>query len=213
MAQGQLPLPEGGGRKVEQHVDAMGQQRTDRIGPRQPVPLQLLLHPEVFADGEPEPPAPAPPLQLQHRRLIAGAEIAPLIEDVVAGQQLLAGDDPPAAALHQRQGVVEVGLVGADQRLGNAHQQGEIRRQGCREAIEGDVLPFDQGRPQQQIPRRIAPQRQLRGEHQIGPALGRLMADRQDAAGVAVEVAHQGIELGQGEAHRGGGGAQGAGRP
>ena len=62
----------------------------DGVIPEQPLLVQLFLHPQVFAEGDAEAPDPAATLQLQQAGLVRGAEVAPLIEHVVAGQQALA---------------------------------------------------------------------------------------------------------------------------
>ena len=212
MAQGRLGLAKGRCREVQQQIDPVRKHGGDGIGTGQAVALQFLLDPEVFADGESQAPAPAVALQLQHGGLMGRPEVALLVEDVVGGQQPFAGHDPPLARRDPGGGVGEVGLLGLGDRLGHAHQQAQLGM-GCRQIacqlVEDLLLLGEQGRPQQQIPGRVAPQRELWGEHQIGARGGGDLAGRQHLGAVAGQVAHQGIELGQGDTHqRGGEGAR-----
>ena len=79
-------MPEGRGREVEQQIWLQSLQIRHRVAAEQPLFMQLLFHPQVFAEGEAEPPTAAAALQLQQTGLIGGAEVTPLIKDVVAGQ-------------------------------------------------------------------------------------------------------------------------------
>ena len=71
--------------------------------------MEIVLHPEVLANGQPQAPGAAAPLKLEHGRLLAGPEIAALIKDVVTGQQAFAAHHPPAGWFDQGDGVVEAG--------------------------------------------------------------------------------------------------------
>lgn len=94
-------------------------------------------------------------------------------------------------------------LAPAGHRLGHPDQQGQSVWAGRRQGRQDPLLALDQGGPQQQVPGRVAPQRQLGGEQQVGAAGAGPLGGRQDPVAVALQVAHQGIELGQGEAHQG----------
>ena len=60
-----------------------------------------------------------------------------------------------------------------------------------------DVLLFaEQGRPQQQIPGRVTPEGELRGDHQIRMGGRRFLAGRQNSGAIASQISHQGIDLG-----------------
>ena len=174
----------------------------DRIGARQAMALQLLLHPEVLADREAQPPGAAVAAQLQHRRRLGGAEVAALIEHVVAGQQPLAAHHPPAAGLHQGHGVVKSWPLGTGDPIGHPHQHANPRRHRRRQALQGPALGLEQGGTQQQVAGGVAPKRELRGEHQPGPDLGGPAAGVQDPLAISHQIPHQGIELGEGQAHQ-----------
>ena len=74
--------------------------------------------------------------------------------------------------------------------------------------IQDVVLGAEQGRPQQQIPGRIAPEGKLRGNHQIRMGGSCFLAGRQNSGSIASQISHQGIDLGQGDAHQQGGSAR-----
>ena len=211
MAQGRLGLAKRGGREIEQHIDLVRLQRGYGIGTSQAVALQFLLNPEVFADGETQRPAATSLLELQNGGLVCRLEIAPFVKDVVGGQQLFAGDDAPLATCNQGDGVEQIGFLGCRNRFGHAHQQGQVGvggRQLGGELIQDVVLGAEQGRSQQQIPGRITPEGKLRGDHQIRVASCRFLASRQNSGSIASQISHQGIDLGQGDAHQQGGSAR-----
>ena len=211
-AQGELAAAIGGGGEVEQQIHPQLRQLTDRIDTRHAQLLQVLLDPQVLADAQPQPPGAAalPLAPLQPRRPLAGQEIAALIEDVVAGQQPLAGHHLPAAttaiattAAHQRHGIPKTWGATAGHRIGHTHQRRQAGRQTIGQGLQLNSLARHQGRAQQQIAGWVAPQRQLRRQQQLGPVLGRQPAGREDPRGIALQIADQGIELGEGEAHPG----------
>ena len=85
--------------------------------------MELLLHPEVLANGQAQAPAAPPPLELQQAGLFGRAEVTPFIEDVVAGEQTFAGHDPPDALLHQGHAVEQIGLLAIADRLTHPQQE------------------------------------------------------------------------------------------
>ena len=98
---------------------------------------------------------------------------------------------------------MEIRLTPALGRLDHPHQQRQTARTGRRQILEHLALALDQGRSQQQVPRGVAPQGKLGGEHQVGTAGPGPFRGRQDPPAVALQVAHQGIQLGQGKTHQG----------
>ena len=164
--------------------------------------MQLLFHPQVFAEGEAEPPRAAVALQLQQTGLIGRAEVPPLIKHVVAGQQTLARHHTPLAALHERGAVEQIGLLAVAHRFADAQHQGDPIRQFSRQLIEHLLLALAQGWPQQQVARWVAPERQLRCHHQAGGLGARTPAGVEQQLAVACQVAHHGIDLGEGKTHQ-----------
>ena len=121
--------------------------------------MEVVLHPEVFANGQPQAPGAAAPLKLEHGRLLAGPEIAALIKDVVTGQQAFAAHHPPAGWFDQGDGVVEAGPTRLEGGFGDSHQKTEASGHCRCQPLQHQRLLFDQGRLQQQVPGRVAPER------------------------------------------------------
>ena len=92
--------------------------------------------------------------------------------------------------------VVEVAVeVGeADERGKPARVAGELA-QGLRRGT-------DEARPQQQVLRRVAGDRQLGEEDEVSPGGARLVQALEDLFAVAVEIADGRVDLGESESHR-----------
>ena len=174
----------------------------NRVSPEQPLLVQIVLHPQVFADGDTEAPKAAITFQLQQAGLVGRAEVAPFIEHVVAGQQALAGHNPPAAVLHESSGVEQIGGLPILRGLAHPQQQGQPLGEFGGKPVQRDLLLLAQGRAQQQIARWIAPQRQLRRHHQINAGRRGAAAGLQQLLAIAGQVAHQRVDLGEGETHQ-----------
>ena len=187
------------GRQIDQQIGFCLHQGGDRVRSRQPLPLQRILHPEVFADGEPQPLTSR---QGQQAGAVAGAEIAPLIKHVVTGQQLFAGHPPPTPLVHQGDAVVQArgAIVVAGE--GHPHQQGAQSIELLDQPIEHRALQGQPRRLQQQVPGGIAPEGELRRQQQRCSFGAGATGGRQDSFGVAPQVAHHRIQLGQGQAHQ-----------
>ena len=72
------------------------------------------------------------------------------------------------------------------------------------ELIELAVLLLLQGRLQQQIPGRVTPEGQFRGQSQFGSGLGGLQALLLQALPIALQITDQRVGLDQCDPHRGG---------
>ena len=59
----------------------------------------------------------------------------------------------------------------------------------------------DEARSQQQVLRRVAGHRELGKERELGAGAARLLEPREDGGAVAVEVADDGVDLGEREPH------------
>ena len=77
-------------------------------------------------------------------------------------------------------------------------------RQGVTELIELAVLLLPQGRLQQQIPGRIAPEGEFRGQREFGSGFGSLQALLLQALPIALQITDQRVGLDQCDPHRGG---------
>ena len=135
-------------------------QAPHRIRSHQSAIVQFVLHPEVFADGEANPPVPSPLAQRDVCTSLAGAEVARFIEHVVAGQQLFAGCHTPSSGLHQCEGIEQRWMEGIVCGIREAHQQGHGRTtagQALAERFKGFRLLLKVSRAEQEISRWIAP--------------------------------------------------------
>ena len=129
----------------------------------------------------------------------AGGEPPLLVEHAVVGEQALvvATEHLPAGAEGGRvdQATLSVDVHVADHRRAPTTFGGNPGEYG---AVVGH-----EGRPRQEVLGRIAGHRQL-GEHgQVGPGPLGLGQGDLDPVGVAVEVAHHGVDLARGDAHSG----------
>ena len=138
----------------------MVDQAAHRIRSHQSAIVQFVLHPEVFADGEANPPVPSPLVQRDVCRSLTGAEVARLIEDVVTGQQLFAGCHTPSSGFHQCEGIEQRWMQGILRGIREAHQQGHGRTtagQAPAERFKGFRLLLKVSRAEQEISRWIPP--------------------------------------------------------
>ncbi len=147
--------------------------------------------PDVLADGQSDGLL----ADLEHRAAIARLEVALLVEDAVVGEEDLAIDRMHDAVGEHGGGVVDVGraLGKADDGndpVGLRCELVQRRAGGCQEALA-----------QQQILGRVAGQRQLGKQHDIGAGLQRLLAPGANQRSVAGDVADGGVHLAEGQAH------------
>ena len=132
---------------------------------------------------------------LEQEELVAGREVAHLVEDAVVRQEPLPHERLDLAVRAHRARVVEVALEirRADERDDAARRRGYLRQRLLRRA--------DEPGPQQQILRRIARHRQLREDDEVGAGALRLLEPLEDQRAVAVEVADGRVRLDECEAH------------
>ena len=128
--------------------------------------------------------------------VVAGREVAVLVEDAVVRQEALAVDAADLAAGEDVAGVVEIGVE-----VGRADERDDPLRLG------GDLLDrrragrADERRAQQQVLRRVAGDRELREEDEVGAGVPRRGEPVEDAGPVAVEIADDAVDLGERESH------------
>ena len=152
--------------------------------------------PHVLADADADL-HPTDDVELERVGLVAGREVAGLVEHGVVRQQALAvrAEDPSAGA--HRGGVEEVAI-----RLHEADHRGAVAGDGG-ELGERDLVVGDEARLEDEILRRVAGRRQLRegdevAARRLGPLVG---VDEQRQ--VAVDVADHRVQLGQRDAQHG----------
>ena len=166
------------------------QQRRARLGL---VGRRRARHPHVLADRQPD----ARVAELDHRRPGTGLEVALLVGHAVVPEPHLAVVRAHRAVGDDRDRVEHVlGALGvADDRDDPLHGLRDPRQRLLRRAQE--VLL------EQQVLRRVAGQHQLREHDQLGALVASALDVLGDLGGVALEVAHARVELGEREAQRG----------
>src|SRR3954469_21140158 len=150
--------------------------------------------PDVLADRQADRHA----VQLDQRGLRARLEVARLVEDAVVGQEHLAVDRLDAALGEYRTRVVYVLTA-----LGEADEGHQVAVLGlARELLERGARAVHEVRLQEEVLGRVAGQGQL-GEHDELRALVARAADPLlDLPGVALDVAHGGVDLGERDPQR-----------
>ena len=208
-----LPLPALAlvirrGRKIEDYLRAALQDGPFRRTARQP---------DVLADRD----AQALAVEFDDDRLVSGREVAPLVEDGVVGQVVLAvhGRYPPVG--QHRRAVVQRGARGLD---GGRHgpRALEARRAGHgRHVVRHSDAGHDAGHPgchltecrrcvphearlEQEILRRVAGDGQLGEQDDVGLPLPRLADSCLKNRDVAGEIADDQIQLAESDAERAG---------
>ena len=147
--------------------------------------------PDVLADGRPDKRVPA----AEQHETTPGLEVAVLVEDAVVGQELLAVDRLHLAVDADGAGVEEVAVE-----MRRADERCDARR-GRRDLVERPRGGLEEPRSKEQVLGRVAGDGQLGEEDEVGATRPGLLEPAEDAAAVAVEVADNGVDLGEGEAH------------
>ena len=160
---------------------------SDAGGPARQMSSQTVSPTRVLAD-------------LDDRPATAGAEVALLVEDAVVGQVVLAVDLAHGAVGEHRGGVVDGAVLGGGS--GNP-TTATMPRVVARELGERAPRVAQEVLAQQQVLGRVAGQRQLGEQHQLGAGGARRVDPGADALRVAGDVADGGVHLAEGQAHGG----------
>ncbi len=130
-------------------------------------------------------------------RSLAGDEPPLLVEHPVIGQQALVVATEHATFGTQGRGVdqhaVGIGVDEAD--------HGGARAGGGGDASQHRLVVGDEGRPAEQVLGRVSGDGQLREDRQVRPGTLRLLERGADAPGIALEIAHDGVDLAGGHPH------------
>src|ERR1035441_2118894 len=161
-----------------------------------PLSPEVLVIPEVLADGQPQPF----PAERQDDAAVARLEPAPFVENVVRRQERLLREDPHAAALEQGGDVVE--------RLADAapvrHERSDEERGPARASREGRKSArglAHERRALEEVPRRITADRELGKHGQIRPSLFGPGQAPENPGSVAREVPDSRVDLAKREPH------------
>jgi hypothetical protein len=123
--------------------------------------------------------------------LIAGAEVALLIEDAVVGQELLVVDAGDLAFVEDGGGVVDV-CVG----VGVADDCGYAANGGG-DALKSLEIIEDEGAAEEKVFGRVAGDGELWEGDDVGAGFAGAVSVVDDLGGVAVEIADYGVDLGE----------------
>jgi hypothetical protein len=148
--------------------------------------------PDVLADRRPDQHVAV----LEQEQVPTRREVPVLVEDPVVRQEPLAVNGLDLTSGADSAGVVEVTVEvrGADERDDPADGAGDL--------LERTLRGADEAWPEQQVLGRVAGDRQLGEEDDVRVGLLRLGEPVEDALAVAVEVADDGVDLGERESHR-----------
>ena len=120
-----------------------------------------------------------------------------LVEDAVVGQEALAVDRLHLAVGADGAGVVEVAVE-----VGRADERDDAAVRLLGDLGERALRGADEARAQEQVLRRIAGDRELGEEDDVGARAPRLVETGEDPLAVPVEIADGRVDLGQREPHR-----------
>ncbi len=147
--------------------------------------------PHVLADGRAEQAVAEP----DEDEVAPGREVAVLVEDAVVGEEALAHDRLDLAVRADRGGVEEVAVVvrRADERDHVARLGGDLGERALGRA--------DEARPQEEVLGRIAGDRELGEEDDVGAQPARLLEARDDLVPVSRQVADDRVDLRERQPH------------
>ena len=147
--------------------------------------------PDVLADRGPDEDVP----ELEQQQLAAGREVAVLVEDAVVRQEVLAVDPLDSPFRADEGGIREIALErrAADERDDAGTGAGDLV----------DRLPRGADEPgsQEQVLGRVAGDRELREDDEVGLGSLRLLDRGHDPLHVPVEVAHDDVQLRKHDPH------------
>ncbi len=148
--------------------------------------------PDVLADRRPDPHI----AEAQEKEVVAGREVAVLVEDAVVRQVALAIDRAYLAVGEDEAGVVEVGVE-----MRGSDEHGDVPRRP-RDLVDGTPGGAHETGAEQQVLRWVAGDDELGEEDEVcllGPRVGQPL---DDPGRVAVDVPDDAIDLGECESHR-----------
>ena len=148
--------------------------------------------PDVLADGRADQGFAV----CEEEEVAARGEVAVLVEDAVVGEEPLVVDRLHLAVGANGAAVVEVAVE-----VRHPDERDDASRL-LRDLGEGLLRGVDEARPQEQVFRRVARDRKLGEEDDVGAGVTRLGHTRQDQLAVSVEIADGRVDLGQREPHR-----------
>lgn len=166
----------------QQHVDVLRGELGDRAA----------VLPDVLADCQPH----AHTVDRKHDVPLTGGENAEFVEHAVIGQEVLVVPGPHQAAVQHHESVARlaVGVVGADGAHHHVQASHAFAFELCGQFVGFVPCGFTECGTQGQVFDRVAGQGHLREDDDVG-ALTRHAGGCHDFGGVAVQVAHAGVDL------------------
>ena len=171
-----------GGREVDDQLRA-GEREIGGGRPRLP---------DVLADRRPDEDLAVP----EQDQLPARGEVALLVEDAVVGEKALAVERLQLAVRAHGARVEEVAVE--PRRPDERGQALRLRRNRAQRLLRR----ADERRSQEQVLGRVAGDGELGQEHDVGALVARLGKSGENALAVAVQVADDRVDLGEGKPHR-----------
>ncbi len=173
-------------------VERRGREVGDELGPRErQVGGRRPGLPDVLAHRR----ADEHVAELEQQAVVPRREVAVLVEDAVVGQEALAVDRLHGAVVADDAGVVEVAVEPgrADEHRLRARRGGDL--------VERAPRRPDEAGPEQQVLGRVAGDGELGEEDEVGVDAAGLGEQLEDPVAVAGQVADDGVQLGECEAH------------
>ena len=170
-----------------------GREIDEQLGPREgEVGRRRARLPDVLADRRAHERVAEP----QQQQLAPGREVAVLVEDAVVRQVALAVEPLHVAVGADGAGVEEIAVE-----PGSADERGQPRA-FLRDLPQRRLRGAHEGRAQEQILGRIPRDGELGKEHEVGARRARVRDTGENAFAVAVQVAHDDVDLGESKPHQ-----------
>lgn len=184
----ELVAGEGARREIDDEV--CGGCVVDGVGAVAGFEGLVVAGPEVFADGEQEALA----AEGDGGDLVAGQEVAGLVEDVVGGEQdlVVAGDD--GAILEQECSVLELAFAVRMRHRKTNEERGSGDGRGSEEGERFGDGRMESG-PLEEVSGRVAGEREFGCDDEVVGGMPRLLKRSEDESGVSGEVTDPRIEL------------------
>ena len=184
------------GTEVEQQGCAIGGECGGGIGAVTSFRPEILVVPDILADGDTEALVAVGNDKVIGRRF----EIAILVEYIVGREQGLVADCSNGAVVEECGGIGDVTSgacrVFSDEPNQHAHGTG-----GGGEALKGEGILSNEFPFQHEVARRVAGEGEFREDHEIGAGIHSALVSGEDAAFIAGDIADRGVDLGESDAH------------
>ena len=180
-----------GSAQVEQEVDAGPGQFVERTASVK-ITGQILRGPEVFADRDTGPPS----CNVGDGHLGGGFKVAALVEDVISRQERFVRGGQAASVLQDHRAVVAGATVGRGVRFDRADDERDGTGFG-RQRFNLTLGCCNEARTKDEVHRRVAADREFRGDDKISPGCHQFPVGAEDFGGIAVKIPDRRVDLGE----------------